>query len=78
MEFNGRKLISVLVGLDKLYDNVFFTLIERMISKIVIIDDAKTLLINHECRLERKKWSMKKRTSLAEVKVALNASSMTD
>lgn len=42
-------------GPNESYDNVFSKLIERMLCEIIIMDDAKTLLLCHECRLKRRK-----------------------
>lgn len=49
-----QPLTIVLSGLDELYDNVFSTLTERLLNENVIVDDAKSLLISHECRLEKR------------------------
>lgn len=43
-------MTSILEELDESY--VFSLLIEYMHTKTITIDDAKALLINHECRLE--------------------------
>lgn len=43
-----EKLMSALGGLDESYDNVFSTLIERMLTEIITVDDAKAKL-SHEC-----------------------------
>lgn len=50
-----EKPMSILSGLDESYDNVFFILTKRMFSKIMTVDNAKALLLSHECRLDRYK-----------------------
>lgn len=50
-----EKLMTVLSGLDEHYDSVFSTLIERMLSEQITIDDANALLLTHESRLQRRK-----------------------
>lgn len=42
-------------GLDRTFDTIFTTLIENMISDKVTIDDAKTFLLTHESRIDRRK-----------------------
>lgn len=45
----------VLRGLDESFDNIFPTIIEKIISERIIIDDAKTLLLNHESKIKRRR-----------------------
>lgn len=45
--------MTILSGLDESYDNVFYTLIEIMLSPTVTLDDAKLLLLSHESKLDR-------------------------
>lgn len=45
-------------GIHENFDNVFYTIIEKMITEKVIIDDVKTLLLKHESRLERRQTSV--------------------
>lgn len=47
-----QKLMQVLEGLNVNYDNVFTTLIERMMNEKVAVDDAKALVLSLKCRLE--------------------------
>lgn len=46
--------MNILGGLDEFHDNVFSTLIERMLSESITIDDEEELLLSHECRLKRR------------------------
>lgn len=41
-----QKLMQVLEGLNVNYDNVFTTLIERMMNEKVAVDDAKALVLS--------------------------------
>lgn len=52
------KLMFILSHLDENFDNVFSTIIEKMLTKKFIIGNAKALLLNHENRLERRKTSV--------------------
>lgn len=45
--------MSILSGLDKSYDNVLSTLIERILSESVIDDDAKAFLLSYESKLNK-------------------------
>lgn len=48
--------MSVLANLDEKYDNVFFTFTKYIMYEKVTLDNTKTLLQSHECRLERYKF----------------------
>lgn len=48
--------MSALADLDEKYDSVFFTLTKYIMYEKVTLDDTKTLLQSHECRLERYKF----------------------
>lgn len=50
-----EKLMTILNILDENFDNAYLTIIEKMLSKHVIIDDVKALLHNNESILERRK-----------------------
>lgn len=45
----------VLSGLDENFDNVFSTIIQKMLTEKVTIDYAKALVIIHESSLERRR-----------------------
>lgn len=50
-----QKLVTVLRVLDKNYNNVFSTLIERMLNESLTLDGVKAQLLSHECRLAIRK-----------------------
>lgn len=47
--------MKILWGLDESYKNVLFTLTERILAKKVIVNNAKTILLTHESRVEGRK-----------------------
>lgn len=52
--FEEEILMNVFGGLDESHDNVFFNSNWKMLIEPVTIDDAKALLLSHECRMEIK------------------------
>lgn len=45
--------MTILVGLEENYNNVFSTLTKRMLNEIVALDDIKDFLLIHECIVAR-------------------------
>lgn len=55
--FEEEKLMYILSDHNESYDYVFWILTKWMLNEIVTIDDARALLLSHECRLERRRNS---------------------